>query len=161
MPILLDRNHQITERYSITNIPTVVWLDEENRVVRPNTAAPGTDTFIEFTGVSGEPHKEAVREWVRNGTVELSDDESAGIPGLDDEEIEARLHYRLALVARRAGNDATALEHFNAASALAPHDFTIRRSAMPLTGGDPFGAEFFELWEEWEAGGRKYQGFSV
>ena len=44
--------------------------------------------------------------------------------------------------------------HFEAAVALAPLDFSIRRSSMRSRGQDPFGEEFFELWEQWSAAGR-------
>ncbi len=158
-PVLMDANHRVTELYSITNIPTVVWIDENDKIVRPNTAAPGTDIFKDFTGVSCEPHIEALRNWVRTGEVDIEPDAAAtAVTGLSDDEVRARLHYRIALHARRSGNDDAAKAHFDTAAGLAPHDFTIRRSAMPLTGGDPFGADFFTLYEEWQAGGRKYDG---
>ena len=66
-------------------------------------------------------------------------------PDLSDDEVLARLHFRVGAEARRRGDDATARRHFERAGELAPMDFTIRRAAMPLLGGDPFGPEFMEL----------------
>jgi hypothetical protein len=37
-------------------------------------------------------------------------------------------------------------------------DFTIRRAAMPLLGGDPFGTDFMTLYGEWEAAGSPFHG---
>ena len=54
----------------------------------------GTDTFSEITGVSREGHMQQVREWVRDGT--LPEDASFVVEDLSDEEIQARLHFRLA-----------------------------------------------------------------
>ena len=48
--------------------------------------------------------------------------------------------------------------HFARAGELAPNDWTIRRAALPLTGDDPFGPTFFELYKEWEAAGSPYHG---
>ena len=52
LPVLLDQQHLLSELYAISNVPTVVWIDEKGTIVRPNELAFGTDTFADFTGVS-------------------------------------------------------------------------------------------------------------
>ena len=41
---------------------------------------------------------------------------------------------------------------------MAPNDFTIVRGAMPLTGVNPFGAAFFELYGRFQEAGSPYHG---
>ena len=66
-PVLVDQNHLLTELYAISNVPTVVWIDEDDRIVRPNGVAFGSDLFKDFTGVESGPHLDAVRRWVNDG----------------------------------------------------------------------------------------------
>jgi len=157
-PVLIDRDRVLTELYAISNVPTVVWIDADGTISRPNAAEPGTDMFIDFTGISSTPHMDAVRDWVHTGT--LPSDASGQIDDLDESEIEARLAFRIALHHHRGGRSGEADTWFERALALAPLDFTIRRAAMPLRGDDPFGASFFELWEEWQSAGRPFHGVS-
>ena len=158
-PVLLDSEHLLTELYAISNVPTVVWIDEEDRIVRPNGVAFGTDMFKEFTGVEAGPHMDAVRRWVNDGEMPLAPEEARrAVPDLSEEEVLARLHFRVAAHARRHGDDDAARRHFAEAGRLAPNDWTIRRAALPLTGGDPFGQEFFTMYEQWQAAGSPYHG---
>ena len=151
--------HLLTELYAISNVPTVIWIDEDDRIVRPNSVAFSTDMFAEFTGAYAGPHLDALRAWVRDGVATLSaDDARAAVPDLSDDEVRARLHFRIATEARRHGDDDAARRHFVRAGELAPIDFTIRRAAMPLMGGDPFGQEFMELYQEWERAGSPFHG---
>ena len=160
-PVLLDRDHVLTERYSLVNVPTVIWIDEENQVVRPNDVAFSDDQFKEFHGIDSAPHLAALRRWVTDDELPLTDDDDVRahqMPPTDDEQ-RARLEFRIALELRRDGRTEAADAHFDQAIALAPLDFTIRRAVMPLRGQDPFfGEEFLELYEEWEAVGRPYYG---
>ena len=55
MPVLYDPQHLLTESYAISNVPTVVWIDEEDNIARPNGVAHGTDIFADFTGVESAP----------------------------------------------------------------------------------------------------------
>ena len=158
-PVLIDRHHVLTELYAISNVPTVVWIDEEDRIVRPNGVAFGTDTFADFTGVPAGPHLNALRDWVRDGTVPMGEDEArAAVGDLSQDEVRARLHFRVGAEARRQGDDAAATAHFAAAAELAPYDWTVRRAAMPLMGEDPFGERFLALYDEWQDAGMPYHG---
>jgi hypothetical protein len=149
----------LTELYAISNVPTVVWIDENDRIVRPNSVAFSNDMFAEFTGAYAGPHLDALRAWVRDGTASISTDEArAAVPDLSDDEIRARPHFRIATEARRRGDDGTARRHFERAGELAPNDFTIRRAAMPLMGQDPFGQDFMELYQEWQEAGSPFHG---
>ena len=155
-PVLVDADHRLTELYAISNIPTVVWIDESERIARPNATEFGTDTFSALTGVHCKPHMDQIRAWVAESTV--PDDAAHALADLEPDEIAARLHFRLAAHARRTGKTDVADHHFDRAVALAPLDFTVVRAAMPLRGGDPFGPAFFELWERYRDAGSPYHG---
>lgn len=150
LPTAVDTEHRLSDVFGVVQVPSTVWLDEQGRVVKPPTIAPGDDQWQEWTKVESGQHHEALRRWARTGEVpEVTTTTS------DDAELRtARAERRLAAWLHRNGHAEAAEEHFAAAVALAPLDFSIRRASMPLRGQDPFGTEFFALWEEWEAAGR-------
>jgi len=158
-PVLIDQQHALTELYAISNVPTVLWIDEDDRIVRPNGVAFGTDTFKDFTGVAAAPHMDLIRKWVVDGEEPaLGADARDAVGDLSEDEVRARLHFRIATHLRRTGATDAASTHFALACALAPHDWTIRRATMPLVGDDPFGEKFFAMYKEWEDAGRPYHG---
>ena len=158
-PILIDPDHLLTELYAISNVPTVIWIDEDDRIVRPNGVAFGTDMFKDFTGVEAKPHLDAVRRWVRTGEAPATTADAVG--NLSADEVLARLHFRVAAQARRQRDDEGAGRHFARAGELAPNDWTIRRAAMPLVGDDPFGQKFFDMYADWEKAGKPYHGLAA
>ena len=149
LPVAIDLEHRLSDLFGIVNVPATVWLDEDGRVAKAPTIAPGDDQFLEFTKVDAEQHHEALRRWVRTG-------ETPASPApVDDEDLRAaRAERRLAAWLHRSGETDAAERHFATAVALAPLDFSIVRASMPLRGQDPFGTEFFELWEQWNTAGR-------
>jgi peroxiredoxin len=159
MPVLYDPQHVLTESYAISNVPTVVWIDEDDAIVRPNGLAFGSDVFAEFTGVRSGPHLDQIRRWARDGEVPVTEDEARQAVGdLSDDEVLARLHFRIASEAHRQGNPEATRRHVTRASELAPDDLTIWRAGMPLVGEDPFGDAFLARYDEWKQKGMPYHG---
>ena len=154
-PVLVDADHELVDAYAIRNVPTVVWIDEDDRIVRPNAAEFGDDQFIDFHGQPSGPHLDALERWVVDGVAPNSGDDEVRAGQLlpDADQQQARAEYRLAVELWRAGRGRGRRTPLRGAGRLAPHDFTIRRGSMPLRGLDPFGEPFFELYEEWEAAG--------
>ena len=100
-----------------------------------------------------------IRKWVVDGEEPpLGADARDAVGDLSEDEVRARLHFRIATHLRRTGATDAASTHFALAGALAPHDWTIRRATMPLVGDDPFGEKFFAMYKEWEDAGRPYHG---
>jgi peroxiredoxin len=161
-PVLYDSQHVLSELYAISNVPTVVWIDEGDTIVRPNGVAFGSDLFTDFTGVESGPHLDAVRAWVNDGVVPIDrDDARHAVDDLSEDEVRARLHFRIGADALNRGDDVTARRQLARAADLAPFDWTVRRAAMPLVGEDPFGDGFLALYEEWKGRGMPYHGLEA
>lgn len=153
-PVVVDADRRIVEAYGIINVPTAVWIDEDDRIVRAPEITPGTDLWKDFTQTESGPHHDALRRWVREGhrpTGALGREQAR--PPTDAEQ-QARLHYRIGVHLMGEGDREGATAHFDEACRLAPFDWTIRRGTMPLRGDDPFGQAFFDFAAEWEAAGR-------
>lgn len=156
-PALVDADHVVADLYRIVNVPTVIWIDERGRIVRPNDVAFANDALKDIHGLESGPHHDALRAWVRENRLPLEPDEvrrRQTLPAAHEQR--ARAEFALAWHLHRQGRAEAAERHFVRAGELAPHDFTIRRGSMPIRGMDPFGADFAELYGEWLAAGRPY-----
>jgi peroxiredoxin len=150
LPVLVDTDRRFADTYELLNVPTVVWVDEDRRVVRRPSTEFSDDTFRDFHGVESTPHLDAVRRWVRDGELPGDDLPARGwTGGLSDEQRAARVEFRLALELLRRGHTEAAAVRIATADALAPDDLSIWRAGMKLVGGDPFGEAFLERYAEW------------
>ncbi len=149
-PALVDPEHRVADLFHMINVPTMVWIDEEGRIVRPNDQQFGTDLFVQLTGKPSAPFLAALRAWVHEGRGALGADEVRDQQLLPTAEHQlARAEFRLAWHLHRHGKAAAAEPHFLRAGALAPNDWTIRRAQLPIRGIDPMTSEeFLALWQE-------------
>ena len=156
-PSLIDTGHVVADLFNIVNVPTILWIDECSRIVRPNDVAFGTDTFKHITSIASAKSLAAVRAWVRGETAAFTAEEIRALqslPTADDQQ--ARAEFALGDWLFRHGRREAAARHFVRAGELAPHDFTIRRGTMPMRGLDPMGPEFRTMLAQWTAAGRPY-----
>jgi len=156
-PALVDTRHVVADLYNVVNVPTGVWIDERGRIVRPNDATFGADTFRHITGIESGRHLAALRAWVRGETslpAPARVRELQTLPTVTDQQ--ARAEFALGEWLYRQGRPEAAARHFQRAGELAPHDFTIRRGTMPMRGIDPMGPEFRAMLQDWVQGGRRY-----
>jgi hypothetical protein len=156
-PSLIDTGHLIAELFNIVNVPTILWIDERGKIVRPNDVAFGTDTFKSITGLESGKPLAAVRAWVRDERPAFTGEEIRALqslPTADDQQ--ARAEFGLGEWLFRRGRPEAAARHFARAGELAPHDFTIRRGTMPMRGIDPMGPDFRRMLGEWTAAGHPY-----
>jgi len=149
-PSLIDPEHQVADLFNMINVPTMVWIDEEGRIVRPNDQQFGTDMFVQLTGRPSAPFLAALRAWVHEGRGALGPDDIRAQQLLPTPEQQlARAEFRLGWHLHRYGKTAAAEGHFLRAGELAPTDWTIRRAQLPIRGIDPMTSnEFIALWEE-------------
>lgn len=149
-PALIDPEHRVAELFNMINVPTMVWIDEEGRIVRPNDQQFGSDIFVQLTGKPSAPFLAALRAWVHDGRGALAPDDVRDQQLLPTVEQQlARAEFRLAWHLHRLGKPAAAEPHFVRAAELAPTDWTIRRAQLPIRGIDPMTSdEFIAMWQE-------------
>lgn len=149
-PALIDPEHQVADLFHMINVPTMVWIDEAGRIVRPNDQQFGSDLFVALTGKPSAPFLAALRTWVHEGRGALAADDVRDqqlLPTADHQL--ARAEFRLAWHLHQHGRRAAAEAHFRRAGELAPSDWTIRRAQLPIRGIDPMTSdEFIALWQE-------------
>jgi hypothetical protein len=145
-PSLIDTEHRLAELYHMTNVPTILWIDEQGRICRPHDSQYGTDTFVQFTKKRSAPYLDMIRAWVRTGEGALSPEEARNtLPPISEDSQRSRAERALAWQLHQQGKADAAATHFARAGEAAPLDWTIRRGSIPIQGGNPFGPEFFEL----------------
>jgi hypothetical protein len=146
-PCLIDRNHHVADLYNMVNVPQVVWIDEEGRIVRPAENAGSSDAFRHMDRVTKQMTPEqlkerertkstyvaAVRDWVSKGPASEFAYNAAQVRArlrLPDSAIaEAHAHFRLAQYLLRRGKRDEAVAHFSEASQLHRESWTIWRQA--------------------------------
>jgi hypothetical protein len=147
----------VADLYNVVNVPTILWIDERGRIVRPNDVAFGTDTFKHITGLEAAKHLAAVRAWVTGEAKPLGERETRALQRLPTAaDQDARAEFALGQWLHARGRTEAAARHFLRGGELAPHDFTIRRGTMPMRGIDPMGPDFRTMLGEWVKAGQPY-----
>ena len=156
-PSLVDTTYSLADAYNIVNVPTVLRIDEEGRIVRPNDVGYATETYRSITHIDSGRFLDGVRAWVRG---ELPPADAAQVRDLQAlpsaEHQQARAEFGLGRWLAGEGRAEAADRHFLRGGELAPHDFTIRRGSLPIRGIDSMGPVFFDMVRDWLVAGHSY-----
>jgi hypothetical protein len=161
-PCLIDRKHIVAELYDIINVPMVVWINENGRVVRPAEPAGVTDgmrkmdlkTFKIPDDVVAEGKRlrtaylDAIRNWVDKGDrseYALSPDEiRRRAHGPSETAALAAANFRMGEYLLDRGHREDALANFAEARRLRPESWSYKRQTWELEQqGKASGPEFF------------------
>ena len=119
-PSLIDEEHHLGELYNMVNVPTVVWVDEEGRIARPNDVAFTTEKGGRFAAVSTHEQMDLLRGWVRE---ELPPKPASVLHGqvapMSTDSQLARAHFGLGWWLHQAGTEDAAERHFRIGGDLA------------------------------------------
>jgi hypothetical protein len=162
-PSLIDAHHHVAELYDWVNVPSIAWIDEEGRIVRPNDPGFAGEFFrgmmepdFDFQAMLAEHqrHQErylgAVRDWVERGPAcpyALTPEQvRERLAGLNPDHARAAAYFRLGTFLQQHGRGDAAQAAFAQAKALRPESWNYKRQAWHLeevgkSGGPEFWAE--------------------
>jgi hypothetical protein len=145
--VLIDQEHLVTKLYSMVNVPTAVWINEQGRIVRPNEVAFVDDQFKKLTNVAAAPYLDAIRDWVAKGessSYVLSDQQlRARLKPASPDRLMADAEFSLAEFLYHSGHGSEAIPHFKEAQRLDPDNWNYKRQAWLLSDPDrDYGTNF-------------------
>ncbi len=155
-PSLIDTEHRVADLYNMVNVPTVVWIDEDGIIVRPQDVHYVSNELASITRFHNRKPLATLRAWVRGDAPAYRGDVRADTKVASRTDQEARAAFALAWWLSQQGRDEAAERWYVRAGELAPHDFTIRRGSMPIRGIDPAGPAFFTMVADWTGQGNAY-----
>jgi tetratricopeptide (TPR) repeat protein len=161
-PCLIDQKHIVGELYEFINVPMVVWIDEQGRVVRPAEPAGVSDGIRAMDPKTFQIPKEvidegkrlrrsyvdAIRDWVAKGDrsefVLAPEEARRRAAGPDDTDALATANFRLGEYLFEKGHRDEALKYFAEARRLRPESWSFKRQTWELEqAGKASGPEFF------------------
>ena len=145
--VLIDEQHLVTKLYSMVNVPTAVWINEQGRIVRPNEVAFVDDRFKSFSHMDAAPYLDAIRDWVANGersSFVLGEDElRKRLTPVSADRLMADAEFSLAEYLYHSGHGTEAIPHFKEAQRLAPDNWNYKRQAWLLSDAErDYGTSF-------------------
>jgi hypothetical protein len=155
-PSLVDTEHRVADLYNMVNVPTVVWIDEDFRIVRPQDVHYVSAEYSKVTKFHPRKPIAALRAWVKGMAPAYTGDVVADTKVPTPTDQEARAAFAVGWWLSQQGRTEAAERWYLRAGELAPHDFTIRRGSMPIRGVDPAGPAFFQMVGDWVSQGNTY-----
>ena len=147
-PSLIDRDHLVADLYNLVNVPSVVWIDEAGRIVRP-AEIPGAQLSMNLRklGRLKAAYFDAIRDWVHKGAESeyalAPEDARAHMPVLTEDAALAHAHFHLGRHLHQRGDTTEAMTFLRRATELSPDSWNFFRQMKNLE--HLFGSAGFEM----------------
>jgi len=161
-PSLIDTHHLVAELYNMVNVPQVVWIDEEGRIVRP-TEVSGAALTLNLARMRRlkRLYLDAIRDWVRNGRASVyafdEQEARAHLPPFTDDIAWAHANFHLGRTLWQAGKREEGGRFLKRAVELNPDSWNFFRQMKNLehvlASGGP---DFFRRTRRFRYEGRPY-----
>jgi tetratricopeptide (TPR) repeat protein len=156
-------NHVVAELYSMVNVPTAVWINEEGRIVRPPDSAGASDAFRKMDTATfrmppdaladaragRKAYVAALRDWIENGSaskyVLQENTIREKLRPYNDDDALAAAYFRLGVELYQLGRKDEAQSWMAEAKRLRPESWSFKRQAWELEAvGKSAGPEFWQ-----------------
>ena len=134
---LIDQTHLITTLFSLVNVPSAVWIDEQGRIVRINEGTYATIHKIGTTTIGTDDYMPAVKDWAENGAkskyVWSPQEVARHIRVMTPETALADPMFKLGVYFFEQGDEVRANRYWEEAQALDPDNWNFHRQDWSFT----------------------------
>lgn len=134
---LIDTTHLITTLFSLVNVPSGIWIDEEGRIVRINEGTYAAEHKIGTATVGTNDYMPAVKDWAENGArsqyVWSPEQVTRRVRAITPELALADPTFKLGVYFHEQGNETLANKYWEESQALDPDNWNFHRQDWSFT----------------------------
>jgi hypothetical protein len=138
---LIDETHLITSLFSLVNVPSAVWIDEQGRIVRMNEGTyASTHQIAGGTTIGTNEYTPAVKDWAINGAaskyVWTPEEVSKHVRVMTPETALADPTFKLGVYFYQQGDDERANKYWEESQRLDPDNWNFHRQDWSFTASE-------------------------
>lgn len=134
---LIDRTHLITTLFSLVNVPSGIWIDEQGRIVRINEGTYAAIHKIGTSEIGTDAYMPAVKDWAEKGAksryVWSRAEVAKHIRAITPDLALADPTFKLGVYFYEQGNNELANTYWEEAQALDPDNWNFHRQDWSFT----------------------------
>jgi hypothetical protein len=134
---LIDTTHLITTLFSLVNVPSGVWIDEQGRIVRMNEGTYAAVHKIGTGTIGTNDYVPAVKDWAENGAksryVWSPEQVAQHVRVITPELALADPTFKLGVYFYEQGDDVLANKYWEESQALDPDNWNFHRQDWSFT----------------------------
>ncbi len=129
----MDPTHQLSALFSLVNVPSAVWIDEDGHVLRVDEGSYATKHNLGGFEFGREDYAPMVADWVAHGADSQFVSDPVEIAVKSDDEARADAAFRLASYFKSRAQNEKAEQYWELAQTLNPDSWNYHRQDWAYT----------------------------